>query len=254
MCKKIGAVSDQNQGDLKIKALEGLSDKECANAIAQHFASVSNLYEPVNLEKLPAFLPSLPSPQVDEYDVYLKLKKLNNTKGTLPIDLPNRLRNEIMVELAAPLTNIINTCLTSGSYPALWKREWVTPVPKINDPIQITDVRKISGTSDFNKVFESIIKDILIEDIYPNFDVKQYGGKKGMGTAYMLVALMDRVQKLLDNNNTTLINFKFGPDLQNKPQKGETRGADPPPPRSHRNHNIFQVWTGQKISKKIQCI
>ena len=90
MCKKIGAVSDQNQGDLKIKTLEGLSDKECANAVAQHFASVSNLYEPVNLEKLPAFLPSLPSPQVDEYDVYLKLKKLNNTKGTLPIDLPNR--------------------------------------------------------------------------------------------------------------------------------------------------------------------
>ena len=162
---------------------------------------MSNLYEPVNLEKLPAFLPSLPSPQVDEYDVYLKLKKLNNTKGTLPIDLPNKLRNEIMVELAAPLTNIINTCLTSGSYPALWKREWVTPVPKINDPVQITDVRKIAGTSDFNKVFESIIKDILIEDIYPNFDVKQYGGKKGMGTEHMVVALMDRVQKLLENNN-----------------------------------------------------
>ena len=33
-------------------------------------------------------------------------------------------------------------------------------------------------------------------------DPKQYGGKKGMGTEHMVVALMDRVQSLLDNNNT----------------------------------------------------
>ena len=88
MCKKIGAISDQNQGDLKIKALEGLSDKECANAIAEHFAAVSNLYEPVNLERLPAFLPSLPSPQVDEYNVYLKLKKNQQHKRNTPYRPP----------------------------------------------------------------------------------------------------------------------------------------------------------------------
>ena len=202
MCKKIGAVDDLNQGDLKIKSLEGLTDQQCADAIAQHFASVSNQYDPVDFEKLPAFLPSLPAPQVEEHEVYQKLKKLKNTKSTLPVDLPNKLRNEVMVELAGPLTNIINTCLSSGSYPALWKREWVTPVPKVKDPILITDVRKIAGTSDFNKVLESFLKDILIEDIYPNMDPKQYGGKKGMGTEHMVVALMDRVQSLLDNNNT----------------------------------------------------
>ena len=155
-----------NQGELKIRTLEGRSDEECANAVAQHFASVSNLYEPIYLKKLPAFLPSLPSPQVEEHKVYEKLKKLKNTKSTLPVDLPNKLRNEVMVELTAPLTNIINTCLSSGSYPALWKREWVTPVPKVKDPILITDVRKIAGTSDFNKVLEGVIKDFLIQDIY----------------------------------------------------------------------------------------
>jgi hypothetical protein len=202
MCKKIGAIDDLKNGELKIKSLDGLNDQQCANAIAQHFASVSNQYEPVDFNQLPAFLPALPAPQMEEHEIYLKLKRLKNTKSTLPVDLPNKLRNEVMVELAAPMTNIINTCLSSGSYPALWKREWVTPVPKVKDPDLITDVRKIAGTSDFNKVLESCLKDILMQDIYPNMDPKQYGGKKGMGTEHMVVALMDRVQSLLDNNNT----------------------------------------------------
>ena len=35
-----------------------------------------------------------------------------------------------------------------------------------------------------------------------NIDPKQFGGKKGHGTEHMIVALMDRVLMLLDNNNT----------------------------------------------------
>ena len=152
MCKKIGAIDDLKNGELKIKSLDGLNDQQCADAIAQHFASVSNQYEPVDFKQLPAFLPALPAPQMEEHEIYLKLKRLKNTKSSLPVDLPNKLRNEVMVELAAPMTNIINTCLSSGSYPALWKREWVTPFPKVKDPILITDVRKIAGTSNFKKV------------------------------------------------------------------------------------------------------
>ena len=202
MCKKIGAVDELNDGDLRIRSLEGLSDQECAEAVSQHFASVSNEYQPINLEELPSYLPAQFPPQVEEYEVYQKIKKLKNTKGTLPIDLPNKLRNEVMVELAAPMTNIINACLVESVYPDLWKREWVSPVPKVKEPDLVTDVRKIAGTSDYNKVLESFLKDIMMEDIHPNIDPKQYGGKKGMGTEHMVVALMDRIQSLLDNNNT----------------------------------------------------
>ena len=70
MCKKIGAVDDMNAGTLKIKSLEGLSDKECAEAVAQHFAAISNEYKPVDLCALPAYLPALPAPQVQEFEVY----------------------------------------------------------------------------------------------------------------------------------------------------------------------------------------
>ena len=81
------------------------------------------------------------------------MKQMKSTKGTLPIDIPSKLRKEVAVELVTPLTHIINTALATGQYPALWKREYVTPVPKIKEPEKIKDVRKIACTSDYNKLF-----------------------------------------------------------------------------------------------------
>ena len=202
MCKKIGAVDDISDGALKIQCLDGLSDRESAEAVAQHFAAISNEYEPVDLTVLPAFLPALPPVQFEEYEVYKKLKQLKCTKGTLPIDIPGKLRKEVSVELTAPLTHIINTAMATGHYPALWKREYVSPVPKIKEPQVIKDVRKIAGTSDYNKLLEGFLKDIFISDVLPNIDPKQFGGRKKTGTEHMVVALMDRVLGLLDNNNT----------------------------------------------------
>ena len=53
------------------------------------------------------------------------------------------------------------------------------------------------ATSD--KLLESFLKDIFIEDVLPNIDLKQFGGRKKSGTEHMVVALMDRVLSLLDN-------------------------------------------------------
>ena len=221
LCKKIGAVDQMNDGDLKIKSLQGLSDQQCAEKVGQHFASISNEYEPVNLEELPSYLPAQPPPQVEEHEVYAKLKKIKNTKGTLPIDIPNKLRNEVMVELCTPLTHIINACLVSAVYPALWKREWVSPVPKIKEPEVIKDVRKIACTSDYNKVLEGFLKDIMVEDVLVNIDPKQYGSRKGIGTEHMMVSLMDRVLSLLDNNNSRSAVIMTGADWASAFERGD---------------------------------
>ena len=55
-----------------------------------------------------------------------------------------------MVELVTPLMDIINTALVTGQYPALWKCEYVTPVPMVPEPRVIKDVRKLWCTSDYN--------------------------------------------------------------------------------------------------------
>ena len=121
-----------NTGDLSVRSLAGLSDKECAEAVGQQFASVSAEDSPVNLELLPSYLPALPPPQVEEFQVFQKLKKLKNTKSTLEIDIENKLKNKVAVELTVPLMHIINACLQQQTWPALWKHEKVTPTPKVS--------------------------------------------------------------------------------------------------------------------------
>ena len=200
MAKRIGAVDRSDGGEISVESLRHLDNQSCARQIAQHYATISNQYSPINIHQLPCYLPAEKPPQVEEYEVYNRLQRLKKTKSTLPIDLPEKLRRSCSVELAGPITDIINTSLAQAQYPRLWQKEWVTPVPKVTHPQDITDLRKISCTSDFSKLYEGFLKDWIVEDIYSNLDIGQYGGQKGTGTEHMLVSLLDRILKLLDKH------------------------------------------------------
>ena len=202
MAKKIGAIDQMNCGDVHVEQLDGLNNKQAAQAVAEHFSAVSKEYSPIDLKKLPSYLPANKPEKVTEYRVFEKLNKLKNTRSTLEIDLPNKLRKEFAVELTTPMANIINTCLEQQCFPTLWKKELVTPVPKITHPKVVKDLRKISGTSDFSKVFEGFLKDWIIDDVSGNIDLGQFGGLKGSGTEHMLVCMVDRILKLLESRET----------------------------------------------------
>ena len=116
------------------------------------------------------------------------------------MDLPNKLRKAFSAELASPVSHIFNSCLNQQIYPTLWKKELVTPVPKILYPKTYKDLRKISSTSDFSKLFEGYLKDWIMMDISHNIDTGQYGGQKGTGTEHLIVCLVDRILRLLDSN------------------------------------------------------
>ena len=187
-------------GEVDVECLAGVDNAAAAQMIAEHFSSVSNEYSPVDNTKLPCYLPALPPPVVEEYDVYQRLVRIKKTRSTLPIDIPDKVRKECAVLLAAPVTAIINNSLSQSVYPSVWKQEWVTPVPKISHPQTLDDLRKISCTSDYSKLYEGYLKEWIMEDIWDNIDTGQYGGLQGIGTEHMIVCLLDRVLKLLDRN------------------------------------------------------
>ena len=109
MAKRIGAIDQMNSGEISVDELEGLDRKTCYEKVAQNFASVSNQYSPINLDKLPCFRPTEKPPQVEQYEVHEKINKLKNTKSTFHLDLPNKVRKEFSVDLTPPVTDIINT-------------------------------------------------------------------------------------------------------------------------------------------------
>ena len=150
---------------------------------------------------LASSLPAQRPPQVDEHEVYLRLRKLKKTKSTLPLNIPEKIRRECSPFLAGPLSTIINNSLTQSQYPTVWKHEWVTPAQKISHPKEISDLRKISCTSDYSKLYEGFLKDWVMEDIAGKIDIGQFGGQPGMGTEHMIVCLLDRILKLLDRHH-----------------------------------------------------
>ena len=76
----------------------------------------------------------------------------------------------------------------------------MTPAPKITNPQDITDLRKISCTSDYSKLYEGFLKDWIMEDVSENIDIGQFGGQGGIGTEHMIVCFMDRILQLLDSH------------------------------------------------------
>ena len=63
MAKKIGAVDHMTAGEVKVESLAQLNNKDSAEEIAKHFASISNEYSPINHAELPCYLPAPPPPQ-----------------------------------------------------------------------------------------------------------------------------------------------------------------------------------------------
>ena len=59
--------------------------------------------------------------------------------------------------------------------------------------------------SDFNKIFEHFLLKFVLEDISHKLSKQQYGGKKGVGTDYLMVTLIDRIRKLLDHPEKLIV-------------------------------------------------
>ena len=105
-----------------------------------------------------------------------------------------------MIFIVDPLKNIINQCLSEQIFPDLWKIEYVTPLAKVNSPTELKQLRKIVSTSDYSKLFENVLKDFILKDAEKNFDSRQFGARKGVGTQHLIVEFIDRVLKLLESS------------------------------------------------------
>ena len=198
--KRMGGIDHSAASRLEVQSLKGLSDEQCADAVAESFAAVSMEYEKLDRSKLPAFLPAGRPEEVNVFEVLNAIKTLKKTKSTLPVDIPESLRKECALDLAEPMTDIINCCLRDGKFPAPWRREWVTPVPKTapHQPENCKQVRKIASTSDYSKIFETFLRKWITEDIDRKININQFAGRKGTGTEHLIVMMMDRVLQMLD--------------------------------------------------------
>ena len=114
-----------------VEELDGLEKLQQSEAIANQFSKVSQEYDKINTEalKLNTENPTKPMPQISPEELYEILDKIKTNKSTIINDIPAKIIKEFAVDLAEPLSFLINNIMRNGQYPKLYKFERVTPVP-----------------------------------------------------------------------------------------------------------------------------
>lgn len=105
------------------------------------------------------------------------------------------------------ITSIINKSLVTGLVPYNWKSALVTPLPKVDQPSDIKDLRPISILPYLSKileraVYEQVVKYVELNGILPSH---QSGFRRGRGTVTALLDVTDNILADQDNGLATLL-------------------------------------------------
>ena len=169
---------------------EGLSDQEIAESLAEYFNRVSNEFEPLTPDQIPCTRDK-ELPILHEYEVAARVRKFKKPRSTVPGDIFPKLVTQFADFLAVPLTNIYNCITVTRQWPACWKIEYVTVIPKKSTPESLGDLRNISCTLLASKIYESYVLDWMKLEVALRSN--QYGGVKGLSTDHLLVNLWQQV-------------------------------------------------------------
>ena len=201
--KRMSQVDPTQEEKVHVQELLNLSSSAQAEVIANKFEEIAIQYDPLRTEDilLPDLQDSEMCPLFEPYQIHERIRKMKKKKSTIMGDIPWKIIHEFSVELAEPLCHIFNSCSLDGIWPKIWKHEIVTPVPKTYPPQSTDDLRKISGTKNLSKLFESLLSDSIINDVSKNIDSAQYGNQKGLSTSHYLVKMVHRILTILDSNN-----------------------------------------------------
>ena len=178
---------------------------EQISIINEHFAKICKLYPPlakdqINLSEINNNKD--PIKVLSEFDTYKLLLKYSK-KSLGPGDLPQRIIKEFAPELSTPFCDIINCALLSSIFPDAYKKAEIVPIPKVNPPRSLSELRPISKTPIGGKMIEKVIMQELEKDIKDKLDQTQYGNCKGSSTTHYLVNLTDQIFKSADKGQAT---------------------------------------------------
>lgn len=183
---------------------QNLTPAQSAEVIADHFSSISQEYSPLNPQNFPPNIQNHLSnpdqemaPKLTRYDVYSKIVKAKKPNSQVHGDIPKKLVQNFANNLAFPVAEIYNNISKKADYPTQWKIEQQLALPKVYPPSSEDELRNISKTAFFSKVYESVVGEWLLPIIQPFLDPGQCG-LKGFSITHYLIKLLHFIHTTLD--------------------------------------------------------
>lgn len=211
--KSITSLKDQHQNNRSIR-----DPCRLPNIMNEHFSNVGkNLADKipqtnvsftdflVEIDQRDSFFVTPVS--YEEIEQQIMALSCNKTYGlySCPIELLKAAKHTISYHLA----KLFNLSVLTGKYPAKLKISKVVPVYKSDDESDPSNYRPISLLSAFNKIFEKLMYDRMIDFIDKNTILcdEQYGFRKGNSTSHAILDILSSIQSNLDKKLFTCAFF-----------------------------------------------
>ena len=134
------------------------------------------------------------------------MRKLDKSKATSNEDFPTWISKEGIEDLVTPLHNIINCALDTNSFPDIWKKAQVVPIPKNKTPSTYKDYRPISLLFHLGKLLEQVIISKMKSHLAEVINSNQYAYQQRLSTTDAILQLIDDWTSVLDSDtNVKLI-------------------------------------------------
>ena len=129
-----------------------------------------------------------------------KLNKLRSNKATGASNISPKLLTRIKDEVCLPLTIIFQKSLETGQVPCDWKTADVTPIYKKGSRSQPSNYRPVSLTNQICRMFESIVRDSVVDHLEKNDLIKdsQHGFRRGRSCLTNLLTFLDMATRQVD--------------------------------------------------------
>ena len=131
------------------------------------------------------------------------------------------------------MVKIINNCIDKNVFPTAWKIARVCPVPKIDNPIDVTKYRQISVLCILSKVFERVILAQLCNyiEVKASYNLTQSGFRKDHSASTLLLKFRDDIIRAMNTTEVTLRSLRlFKRFAPYKVQK------------HWQKHSSYQIW------------
>lgn len=197
-----------------IKSSDGtllFNDVDKANALNTYFASVcivdnSSLVLHMNCPKPNTVLETV---TFNEEAIMSALKRLKPSTACGPDGVPQILFKKLYSYLASPLSLLLSAFFSIGKIPSVWKTAIVKPIYKKGLASDVSNYRPISLTCVGCKVFELVIKDVLIEYLSNNniISAKQHGFLAKHSTMSNLIEAVNMWSNIVDSGNSVCLAY-----------------------------------------------
>ena len=142
---------------------------------------------------------------VSEARVLKIIRKLSNKNSFGTDGISSKVLKSAADVLAAPITFIVNTSLTSGIYPTRWKTAKVIPILKKGDPTKMANYRPVALLPVTSKILEEVVRGQVSDHFEKNglLPVSQHGFRPSRSTTTALLSLEKTLIEAQENGKSS---------------------------------------------------